>query len=241
VSTYVFVSGGWHGGWCWQRVARRLREQGHDVYTPTLTGLGDRVHLSRDDIDLELHITDIVNLLQWEDLGAVVLVGHSYGGMVITAVADRIPERLARVVYLDALWPEDGETCADVIGQAAADSVTALRADAKHPPRLANGVEAAIMLGITDPDDAAWVAERLTPQPPATLFQPVRLRRDASRVPVLFVACVAQQMEGPELSFRRASDRAAHDPAVTVVELDAPHDAMLTHPDEVVELLTGAR
>ena len=239
MSTFVFVSGGWHGGWCWQRVAQRLRDRGHDVYTPTLTGLGDRVHLYRDDIDLELHITDIINLLRWEDLDSVVLVGHSYGGMVITAVADRIPERLDRVVYLDALWPEDGETCADVIGQVAAESVTALRADAERPPRLANGLEAANMLGITDPDDAAWVAERLTPQPPATLFQPVRLQRDAPVIPVLFIGCGAQQMEGPELSFARASARAAHDPTVEVVVLDGPHNAMLTHPDEVVELLAG--
>ncbi len=102
-STYVLVHGAWHGGWCWKRVVPALRAAGHEVYTPTLTGLGERAHLANPAIDLSMHIADIVNLLEAEELDKVVLVGHSYGGMVVTGVADRAASRLRRVVYLDAL------------------------------------------------------------------------------------------------------------------------------------------
>ena len=102
MATYVLVHGGGHGGWCYQRVARILRAAGHDVYTPTLTGLGERSHLVSADVDLDLHIRDIVAVLHYEDLRDVILVGHSYGGMVITGVADRATDRVGRLVYLDA-------------------------------------------------------------------------------------------------------------------------------------------
>src|SRR5215469_7235356 len=101
-ATFVLVHGGSHGGWCWQRVAKRLRSAGHDVYTPTLTGLGERSHLLRPDIDLDLQIEDVVQVLKYEDLHDVILAGHSYGGMVITGVADRALDRIAWLVFLDA-------------------------------------------------------------------------------------------------------------------------------------------
>src|ERR687890_1884360 len=101
MSVYVLVGGGWLGGWCWQEVARRLREEGNDVYPVTLTGLGERVHLASPEVDLETHITDLVNLVEFEDLRDVVLLGHSYGGLVVTGAADRIPERVSELVYLD--------------------------------------------------------------------------------------------------------------------------------------------
>ena len=100
MSTFLFVAGGWHGGWSWKRVAGPLRNAGHDVYTPTLTGLGDRAHLMSDAVDLETHVADIMGVIEWEDLQDVTLIGHSYGGMVITAVADRMPERIARLGVL---------------------------------------------------------------------------------------------------------------------------------------------
>jgi pimeloyl-ACP methyl ester carboxylesterase len=99
--TYVLVGGGWMGGWCWQNVARRLREEGHDAYPATLTGLGERVHLASPQVDLDTHITDVVNIVEFEDLHDVVLLGHSYGGHVVTGAADRIPERISCLVYLD--------------------------------------------------------------------------------------------------------------------------------------------
>jgi pimeloyl-ACP methyl ester carboxylesterase len=129
VSTFVLVHGAWHGGWCWQRVAPLLRAAGHDVHAPSLTGLGDRAHLANRAIDLETHIADICALLEMENLGDVVLVGHSYAGMVIAGVADRAAARLKRLVYVDAFVPEQGkclldywpaETRADVETRAAA-------------------------------------------------------------------------------------------------------------------------
>src|SRR5918911_253209 len=108
MTTYVLVGGGWLGGWCWQRVARRLQDNGHDAYPATLTGLGERVHLASPQGDLETHITDVVNLIEFEDLHDVVLLGHSYGGLVVTGAADRIPERISQLVYLDTAPLPDG-------------------------------------------------------------------------------------------------------------------------------------
>jgi len=110
MATFVLVHGGGHGGWCYQPVARLLRSQGHDVYTPTLTGLGEREHLLSPDIDLDTQITDVVKTLQFEDLREVILVGHSYGGMVITGVADRATDRVGHLVYLDAAYPQNGQS-----------------------------------------------------------------------------------------------------------------------------------
>ena len=108
MAVYVLVGGGWLGGWCWQRVARRLREEGHDAYPATLTGLGERVHLANPEVDLETHITDVINLIEFEDLHDVVLLGHSYAGLVITGVADRVPDRISKLVYLDTGLLPDG-------------------------------------------------------------------------------------------------------------------------------------
>ena len=113
--TFVLVHGAWHGGWCWRFVRDLLEKSGHRVHAPSLTGLGERKHLARPDIDLDTHIADIVSLLEMEDLSDVVLVGHSYGGMVITGVADRAPERIGRLVYLDAFVPEDGKCTLDYV------------------------------------------------------------------------------------------------------------------------------
>src|SRR5262245_33712988 len=116
MATYVLVHGGAHGGWCYQKVARLLRTAGHEVYTPTLTGLGERSHLVSEKVDLDLHIRDIVAVLFYEDLRDVVLVGHSYGGMVITGVADRASDRIGRLVFLDAANPVNHQSLVDVSG-----------------------------------------------------------------------------------------------------------------------------
>src|ERR1700677_1066166 len=110
MSTFVLVHGGWHGGWCYSRLGRILRRAGHDVYTPTLTGLGERSHLSYMPINLDTHILDVQNVILWEDLSDVVLCGHSYGGLVISGVADRIPERIDSLVFIEAVLPEDGDS-----------------------------------------------------------------------------------------------------------------------------------
>src|SRR5271167_937589 len=109
MSTFVLVHGAWHGGWCYKRVAQLLREAGHEIYTPTLTGVGERVHLMTPAVTLDTHIQDILNVIRFEELADVVLCGHSYGGMVITGVADKVPDKIRSLVYLDAFVPNDGE------------------------------------------------------------------------------------------------------------------------------------
>ena len=118
--TFVLVHGAWHGGWCWAKLARLLRDAGHEVYTPTLTGLGERAHLARPEVDLETHIQDVVAVLEAEELRQVTLVGHSYGGMVISGVAARTSGRIGHLVYLDAFVPEAGKSLLDYVGERAA-------------------------------------------------------------------------------------------------------------------------
>jgi pimeloyl-ACP methyl ester carboxylesterase len=126
VATYVLVHGGAHGGWCYRRVGQILRPAGHEVHAPTLTGLGERSHLLGLGTDLETHISDVVNVFLYEDLRDVILVGQSYGGMVITGVADRVLERVAHLVYLDAALPEDGESLASMNPLTMADMLLGL-------------------------------------------------------------------------------------------------------------------
>src|SRR5260221_5106109 len=130
MATFLFVPGAWLGGWCWRDVALPLRAAGHTVITATLTGLGERSHLLTPEIGLETHVSDILTLVQFRDLQGVTLIGHSYGGTVITAVAERIPDRIRRLVYLDASIPRDGESNNDVIGTEMAGEVPGL-AEAK--------------------------------------------------------------------------------------------------------------
>ncbi|HET9439487.1 MAG TPA: alpha/beta fold hydrolase [Longimicrobiales bacterium] len=114
--TYVIVHGAWGGGWAWQTIDSLLTRQGHRVFRPSLTGLGDRVHLASPDIGLDTHITDVVNLVLWERLQNVILVGHSYGGMVITGAADRLGDRISQMIYVDAMVPDSGESALDIMG-----------------------------------------------------------------------------------------------------------------------------
>jgi pimeloyl-ACP methyl ester carboxylesterase len=116
MATFVVVHGGWDGGWAWTTVAQKLRALGHEVFTPKLTGFGERAHLARPKIDLDVHILDVTNVLHYEDLHGVVLVGNSSGGMVITGVAEKVPERIEHLIYLDAFVPQDGESIFDMVG-----------------------------------------------------------------------------------------------------------------------------
>ena len=108
--TFVLVHGAWHGAWCWRRVSDLLEGKGHKVFTPTLTGLGERSHLLRQGIDVSTHVTDVVNLMKWERLSDVVLCGHSYGGMVVSGVAEQMADKIGSIVFLDAFVPDDGDS-----------------------------------------------------------------------------------------------------------------------------------
>ena len=163
--SFVLVHGAWHGGWCWGKVTPLLHARGARVYAPTMTGLGERSHLASLEITLDTHIRDIEQVLTYEDLTNVVLVGHSYAGIVITGVANRATSRIAKLVYLDAFLPENGQSFQDMIsGRAdAPDIATMARADP-------TSVQA---FGVTNAEDAQWVASRLVDQPIGTLTAPV--------------------------------------------------------------------
>jgi pimeloyl-ACP methyl ester carboxylesterase len=156
VATYVLVHGGGHGGWCYDRVAPLLRAAGHDVLTPTLSGLGERADLLGPDVDLDRHIDDVVEVLRADDLRDVILVGHSYGGMVVTGIADQAADRIGRLVYLDAANPTNNQSLVDVSGPI----IEAVRPSGK----VVDGVELVLLpapgagafYGVTDPADLAW-------------------------------------------------------------------------------------
>jgi pimeloyl-ACP methyl ester carboxylesterase len=194
MTTYVLVGGGWLGGWCWQRVARRLRDNGHDAYPATLTGLGERVHLASPQVDLETHITDVVNLIEFEDLHDVVLLGHSYGGLVVTGAADRIPERISELVYLDTAPLPDGgsliEKFPSELRKRTEEQVQELGEGWKFPiPPPEELANMASLEGV-DEDHLRLLYFRATPQPFGTYTQPLRLRNPAREtLPKLRIVC----------------------------------------------------
>jgi pimeloyl-ACP methyl ester carboxylesterase len=233
MATYVLVHGGGHGGWCYQRVARLLRSSGHEVYTPTLSGLGERSNLLSPVIDLDLHIRDVVAVLHYEDLRDVILVGHSYGGMVITGAADRAADRIGRVVYLDAANPENGQSLVDVAGPiiestrplgAVVDGVELV---------LLPSPEAGLFYGVTDPDDVAWMADRLTGHPWKCFEQPLRLTDEVAfaALPQYHIVCTSTlATRDPELMEKARADG-------RLWEIDTGHDLMITEPAAVTEAL----
>lgn len=236
MATFVLVHGAWHGGWCWRRVAPRLRAAGHEVYTPTLTGLGERAHLLSPAIDLDTHIRDVVNVLEYEELTGVVLVGHSYAGAVIAGVADRTAARLAHLVYLDAFAPRDGEALFDLHPPAMRDAMRA-RSDAEGegwylPPPPSTGPT---LFGITDPADLAWVRGKLGPQPRTPHEQPLRLAHPAgAALPCTFIYCADKAPGDP---FAAMAQRAREEAGWGYRELPTGHDAMVTMPQELGALL----
>jgi len=233
MATFVLVHGSMHGGWCWRRVAPLLRAAGHEVYTPTLTGLGERVHLAHPDIDLDTHIADIVNVLAFEELTGVVLVGHSYAGAVITGVADRVPERIAHLVYLDAVVVSDGQAVLDLFPPEIRAARRAQVEAEGNGWRMLPPDPAA--WGVTDVDDAAWVRAKVVPQPFKTFIQPMRLADPAALAgPKTLIACTA----APATGWRDAAiARARAEPGWRYRALPTGHDAMVTMPRETVDLL----
>jgi len=233
VATYVLVHGGGHGGWCYQPVARLIRAEGHEVYAPTLTGLGERRHLLSSRVGLGTHITDVANVLHFEDLTSVILVGHSYGGMVITGVADRVPERVGQLVYLDGAIPEDGESLAEMTPEIMSAARAAGRTVDGVEVVLWPGPEAGRAYGVTDPGTLAWMQERLSPHPWASFAEPLRLADPAGvkKIPRTNINCT-------ETLSRRPAHRAgrAHE-ADRVWDIDTGHDLMITEPAAVAAML----
>jgi pimeloyl-ACP methyl ester carboxylesterase len=230
--TFVLVHGAWHGGWCWQRVADRLRREGHTVFAPTLTGLGERSHLLAPGIDLATHVADVVNVMRWERLTDVVLCGHSYGGVVISGVAEAMADAIRSIVFLDAFLPENGDTILKLTGPAVQDAIRAAmqRGALGVPPRPAEafGVNAA---------DRQWVDSLCVPQPIGTFTSPIALSGARERI-ARKTYIRAKGYENP--SFDRALSAVRSDPSWQCHEIACGHDVMVDMPDRLSELLLQA-
>src|ERR1700722_17426246 len=193
MATYVLVHGGGHGGWCYQRVARILQAEGHVVYAPTMTGLGERAHLLNAEVDLQRHIEDIAAVLAFEDLRDVILVGHSYGGMVTTGTSARVADRIGPLVFLDAANPRNGQSLADVAGPV-------INADRPFGETV-DGIElvlqpapdAGLLYGAPAPHALRWMAERLPAHPWKCFEQPLELSNEAAlwAIPQYHIVCTS--------------------------------------------------
>lgn len=233
MATFVLVHGAWHGSWCWKRVRTALQRQGHDVFTPTLTGIGERAHLLTPQVNLETHINDVLNLIRWEELDDIVLCGHSYAGCVVSSVVDRIPERISRLIYLDAFVPETGKSLHDCLPE----DQRAMQLDLcrqvgegwKVPPIPAEVFN-------VNTADRAWVDRQCTMQSLATFQQPVlRTGRPLPADKVTYI--LATGWEGsPFVQFHERAKLAGWH----TLSLDCGHDVMLDRPAELVRILLGA-
>ena len=229
MSTFVLVHGAWHGGWCWDRVAPALRAAGHEVHAPTLTGLSERAHLVSPLVGLDTHVEDVVRLMDTLDLTDVVLVGHSYAGQVVTAVADRRPHAVARRVYLDAFVGADGESARELLPQQVAHHWASSAAEQGFGWLVA--VRSLSVLGVTDPADVAWLTPRLSAHPWKTYTDPLHLTGAVDAVPAAFVECVDWMRV-----FRAQADR-ARERGWPVHELATGHEAMVTAPAALAAVL----
>ncbi len=230
--TYVLVHGAFHGGWCWRHVADRLRQAGHQVFTPTCSGHGERLHLLTAQVCLETAVTDVVNCLLFEELKDVILVGHSLGGLVVTMAADWEPEYLRHLVFLDAVVLENGERALDHLPP---ELATHRQDDARRtsggltippPPPTA--------FGVCDATNSAWLRRRLTPQPLAPYTERLQLSAPfGNGIPKTYIACTDPLYAPLALSHQRARQQAGW----SYYDLPAAHDAMITAPGAVADLL----
>jgi pimeloyl-ACP methyl ester carboxylesterase len=223
VTTYVLVHGAWRGAWCWRDVAAPLRSAGHAVFIPTLVGLGERAGEFRPDIGLRAHVDDVVDALEGEDLRDVVLVGHSYAGLVVREAADRAPERIARLVLVDGWAGPDGASMDSLAPAFFRHWVESVTEDGAIP------VPAARTVGVTDPHQVALLESRSTPQPRRTFSDPTRLTGAVDAVPCRAVVCT------PPGGIPFAGW--AREFGWKTVELESRHDAMITAPAALAGLL----
>lgn len=242
MGNFILVHGAWHGGWCWRRVVQALVSAGHRAHAVTLTGVGERAHLMSPGITLETHITDVINAIQMEEMNEVVLAVHSYAGMIGTAVADRLAQRLRHLVYVDAVVPRPGESWSST--HASATRETRLAAAQASPDYSFPAPDPGVF-GLAGPD-YEWVKRRQTPHPGHTYdaplnFDPVRV----AAVPRTFVNCTQPALATIDAIRPRMADGRFWDGAwqggggARVVELKTGHDPMISMPAELTKVLVG--
>lgn len=229
--TFVLVHGAWHGGWCWTRVAERLRARGHRVFTPTLTGLADRLHLMSAQINLDTHIDDVVNLFRWYDIDRAVLVGHSYGGWPISGAVEKVLPQVASIIYLDAFMPENGQRGIDLNSERSRRDLQSAIAKGE----VSRPFPPASSFKIKDPRDVAWVQSKLTEQPVGVSLQPIVMTGARDKVPKKTYVRAA---DFPMPDFDRWLQAAQHRPDWKTYRVpDTGHDVMIDRPDRLVEIL----
>ena len=230
MATFVLVHGAWHGSWCWKRVRKALQERGHDVFTPTMTGVGERLHLLSPHVNLDTHIEDVVNLIRWEELSDIVLCGHSYGGCVITGVADRVPDRIAALVYLDAFVPEDGQGLFDILPSSyKSPQLEAAQRDGegwKVPPIPSEVFN-------LNSSDREWVNRQCTMQPIATFQQAINLSGKVDALEqVTFILATGFDDSPFTVFYERARAR-----GWKTLTMPCGHDVMLDRPADLTRAL----
>lgn len=222
MATFVIAHGAWSGSWAWKRMRPLLAGKGHEVFAPCYTGIGERAHLARPDIDLETHIADVLGVLECEDLRGIILLGHSYGGMVATGVADRAAARIARLVYLNAFVPRDGQSLDDLRGEA--------RAGADGHDRL---VPPTPLPPDTSAPDAAWITAHRMPHPRKCFEQRLSLTGAVEQLPHTYIYCTRARPADP---FRPFAERAREE-GWQALEIDASHSPHVTAPGTLARML----
>ena len=230
--TFLVCHGAWSAGWAWKKMHPLMQAAGHRLITPTYTGLGERAHLAHPGIDLDSHIEDVLNVIKYEDLRDIVLVGHSYGGMVITGVADRVPGRIGNLVYLDAAYPRNGQSLVDVAGP--------LMLAARAIGRMVDGMELVLypgedpmsFYGVTEPEQIAWMKPKLTPHPWKCFEQKLVLDNEAAmrKIPPSFISCSFHMDDAARAALKALSNG-------RYWELDTGHDLMISEPQAVADVL----
>jgi pimeloyl-ACP methyl ester carboxylesterase len=227
--TFVLVHGAWHGGWCWRRVSDLLEKKGHKVFTPTMTGLGACSHLASKDVNLTTHITDIVNFIKWEDLSGIVLVGHSYGGYIVSGAAEQIGDKVSSIVFLDAFVPENGESLGAGASQPVKDAIAAALGRGEH---LLKPVPAAVFR--VNEKDRAWVDAKCTPQPIGTFAEAIKLTGARDKIAK---KSYIRAKGYPSVPFDAMLAKYKPNSAWKTFEMTAGHDAMVDQPQELTDLL----
>ena len=233
MTTFVLVHGAWGGSYGFRTVRGPLRAAGHEVFTPSLTGIGERAHLASPQVNLTTHVTDVANTILYEDLSDIVLLGYSYGGMVVTGSLGHVADRVAHLVYLDAFLPDDGESLDDLAGAGYSAGAIGPGGEWLVPP---------LYRALHDPVEADWYTARRSPHPVGCFTEPVRLRQPLEQYP--FTRTYVKATEEPRPApggrtspFWRAADRAKTDPAWRYREIATDHMILVNRPAELVELL----
>jgi pimeloyl-ACP methyl ester carboxylesterase len=227
--TFVLVHGAWHGGWGWVRLAALLRAQGHIVFAPTLTGLGERSHLLNATVNATLHIADVVNVIRYERLTDIVLVGHSYGGNVISGVAEIVPEKIASLVFLDAFVPDDGQSVVDLVQPAVKEIILAAAARGENTVPVRD----AAAFNVNE-KDRAWVDSLAGPQPIGSMTEKLKLTGARNKIAK---KTYIRASGYPNVAFEAAHARAKADKTWRTYEVPCGHDVMIDMPERLAEIL----